>query len=73
MIRLGPTMFANSVDPILSVPDVAVALEYYDRVLGFSNHWTHGDPVVHGGVRIGTTNLQFSLDPEGSKGHRRSA
>ena len=57
-------MIGRSVEPILAVPDVAAAVAYYEKVLGFYNGWLWGEPTNHGGVRLGDLSFQFTLDPE---------
>jgi uncharacterized glyoxalase superfamily protein PhnB len=40
----GTTMALWAAVPVLSVNDLRAALEYYERVLGFSRNWIWGDP-----------------------------
>lgn len=43
----------HSVQPVLPVPDVAAAADWFCRVLGFELDFLHGEPVVHGRVKLG--------------------
>lgn len=43
----------HGVQPVLPVPDVEAALDWFCRVLGFAVDIRHGSPVVHGRVVIG--------------------
>ncbi len=43
----------HGVQPVLPVPDVPAAAEWFCRTLGFTVDFLHGDPVVHGRVRLG--------------------
>lgn len=61
----------DAVQPILSVPDVAKAIRWYEKILGFPDSWTGGEPVVHGGVSWGKVGFQFSLDAHFEIGVRR--
>ena len=50
----------HGVQPVLPVPDVAAAADWFVRVLGFDLDFLHGDaPHVHGRVKCG------QLAPEG--------
>ena len=44
----------HGVQPVLAVPDVAAAADWFVRVLGFELDFLHGEPVpVHGRVKVG--------------------
>lgn len=43
----------HGVQPVLPVPDVAAAAEWFRRTLGFDIDFLHGDPPMHGRVRAG--------------------
>ncbi len=43
----------HGVQPVLPVPDVAAAADWFVRVLGFEVDFLHGQPVVHGRVKLG--------------------
>ena len=43
----------HGVQPVLPVHDVAAAADWFCRVLGFELDFLHGDPVVHGRVKLG--------------------
>jgi uncharacterized glyoxalase superfamily protein PhnB len=43
----------HGVQPVLPVPDVAAAAEWFGRVLGFTVDFLHGEPPVHGRVKLG--------------------
>lgn len=51
-------------EPILAVPDVATAVQYYRDVLGFNEIWQWGEPPVHGGARRDEIGFQFTRNPE---------
>lgn len=54
MKPLGPHHQIHGVQPVLPVPDVAAAAEWFVRVLGFQVDFLHGEPVpVHGRVKLG--------------------
>jgi GNAT superfamily N-acetyltransferase/uncharacterized glyoxalase superfamily protein PhnB len=54
----------DSLQPILAVPDVAAAVEFYKTALGFPDGWTWEDPPTHGGVNWDKAAFQFSLCAE---------
>ena len=56
-----PEMKINRLSPILAVPDVLAAVEYYTRVLGFERDWLWKDPPVHGAVHSANVQIQFGL------------
>ena len=61
-------------EPVLAVTDVVKTVNYYHDVLGFTDRWTWGEPVNHGGVSwAGTAFLQFSLQPENASQHPRDS
>lgn len=43
----------HGAQPVLPVPDVAAAATWFCRALGFSIDFLHGEPAVHGRVRLG--------------------
>ena len=43
----------HGVQPVLPVPDVAAAAEWFCKVLGFEIDFLYGQPVVHGRVKLG--------------------
>ena len=43
----------HGVQPVLPVPDVAAAADWFCRTLGFTVDFLHGEPPVHGRVRAG--------------------
>jgi len=43
----------HGVQPVLPVPDVAAAAGWFSRVLGFDIDFLHGEPPVHGRVKLG--------------------
>lgn len=43
----------HGVQPVLPVPDVAAAADWFGRVLGFAVDFLHGDPPVRGRVKLG--------------------
>jgi uncharacterized glyoxalase superfamily protein PhnB/GNAT superfamily N-acetyltransferase len=54
-------MRINRLSPILAVPDVLAAVEYYTRVLGFEREWLWEDPPTHGAVSRDNVQIQFGL------------
>jgi uncharacterized glyoxalase superfamily protein PhnB/GNAT superfamily N-acetyltransferase len=54
----------DALSPILAVPDVLAAAEYYTRVLGFERDFLWQDPPTHGAVRHEKVQIQFSLNPD---------
>jgi uncharacterized glyoxalase superfamily protein PhnB/GNAT superfamily N-acetyltransferase len=55
-------MKIEALSPILAVPDVLAAVEYYTRVLGFDRDFLWQDPPTHGAVRRGPVQIQFGLN-----------
>lgn len=43
----------HGVQPVLPVPDVAAAADWFVRTLGFQIDFLHGDPVFYGRVKLG--------------------
>ena len=43
----------HGVQPVLPVPDVAAAADWFGRVLGFAVDFLHGEPPHHGRVKLG--------------------
>ena len=53
-MRIGQHHQLHGVQPVLPVPDVAAAADWFVRVLGFELDFLHGDaPHGHGRVKIG--------------------
>jgi uncharacterized glyoxalase superfamily protein PhnB len=50
--------------PILAVPDVLAAVQYYERTFGFEKEWLWQDPPTHGTVSCDGLQIQFTLNPE---------
>jgi catechol 2,3-dioxygenase-like lactoylglutathione lyase family enzyme len=59
-----PRLKVRSLSPILAVPDISAAIDYYTRILGFERDWVYGNPPVHGAVRCGKVQIQFGLNAE---------
>ena len=62
----GNTQAAYSLAPILAVPDVLAATEYYCDKLGFTIGFLYGDPPTHAGIHRGEwtsegAHFQFTL------------
>lgn len=51
----------QSVSPILQVPDMLAALEFYRTVLGFEVAWTWGDPMDHAAVCRDKVEIMLAL------------
>ncbi len=54
----------DALSPILAVPDVLAAVQYYTRVLGFERDFLWQNPPTHGAVRRDKTQIQFGLNPD---------
>ena len=50
---LARTHQLHGVQPVLPVADVAAAADWFCRVLGFDLDFLHGEPPVHGRVKLG--------------------
>lgn len=51
-------------EPVLMVPDVVAAIQYWQDVIGFPDKWVWGDPVFIGAVSWTGVNVQFYKHPE---------
>lgn len=49
--------------PILAVPDVPAAVQYYRDVLAFADVWSWGEPPSYGGASRDEISFHFSLNP----------
>ena len=49
---------------VLAVADVPQAVDFYERVLGFSKRWLWGDPPTFGCVGSGETEIFMNRQPE---------
>ncbi len=54
----------DALSPILAVPDVLAAVNYYTAVLGFDRDFLWQDPPTHGAVRRDKIQIQFGLNPD---------
>jgi catechol 2,3-dioxygenase-like lactoylglutathione lyase family enzyme len=54
--------FKDSV-PVISTRDVRATLDYYERVLGFRQHFVFGEPPVYAGVERDGVLLYITHDP----------
>jgi uncharacterized glyoxalase superfamily protein PhnB/GNAT superfamily N-acetyltransferase len=54
----------DALSPILAVPDVLAAVEYYTGILGFERDFLWQDPPTHGAVRREKVQIQFGLNPD---------
>jgi len=52
----------TGLEPVLPVPDIAAATQYYRDKLGFTRVWQWGTPPIHGGATMGGARLQFTRD-----------
>jgi catechol 2,3-dioxygenase-like lactoylglutathione lyase family enzyme len=55
--------FTNSI-PVISTADVRSTLDYYQRVLGFREHFVFGEPPVYAGLERDGVLLYITHDPE---------
>lgn len=51
-------------EPVLVVSDISETINYWQKVLGFTNKWTWGNPPNHGGVSWQGVFIQFTLNPD---------
>jgi len=58
----SPDVKINRLSPILAVPDVRAAVDFYTRMLGFEIDFLWKDPPVHGAVRRDDVQIQFGLN-----------
>ncbi len=66
----GPVL--SHAEPVMAVRDVEESIQYWQKILGFPNKWTWGDPPDHGGVSWQKVFVQFHKDharAESSKGN----
>jgi uncharacterized glyoxalase superfamily protein PhnB len=63
---MAPTPRFDSVSPIVSVDDLPRAIEWYERVLGFTVAWRWGDPVELAGIC--RDRIEMSLGQRGKMG-----
>ena len=59
-----PDLKINRLSPILAVPDIRAAVDFYTRVLGFELDWLWQDPPVHGAVHSASVQIQFGLSAD---------
>ena len=52
------------VSPVLPVPDVEAAVDWYAKHLGFNREPLWGDPPPHGSANRGRVGIQFTLAPD---------
>lgn len=52
------------VSPVLPVPDVAAAVDFYATRLGFKREPLWGDPPTHGSANRDRVGIQFTLAPD---------
>lgn len=53
----------NSI-PVISTTDVRSTIDYYQRVLGFREHFVFGEPPVYAGVECNGVLLYVTHDPQ---------
>ena len=62
----------HGVQPVLPVPDVAAAADWFVRVLGFELDFLHGEPALHGRVKLGDRSwgdpIRIHLSRSGTSG-----
>jgi len=54
----------SHVEPIFPVSDIPETIRYWQEVLGFTHHWTWGEPPSHGGVSWQKAFVQFLRHPD---------
>ncbi|HEX6925060.1 MAG TPA: VOC family protein [Longimicrobiaceae bacterium] len=52
---------SDRLHPVLTVPEIRAAIDYYTSVLGFEEEFTWGEPPTFGGVRLDEIVLFFQL------------
>ena len=50
--------------PVIATADVTGTIAYFEKILGFRQQWTWGEPPVYAGVKAGGAMLYISHDPE---------
>ena len=63
-----PPVECEQVHPGLTVSDIAIALEFYTKKLGFATAFTWGDPATFAGVNLGKVQMflrKGTPDPKG--------
>ena len=58
----GPPMKHTSAIPVISTDDVRATMDYYGRVLGFTEHFVFGDPPVYAGIERDGVLLYIARD-----------
>lgn len=51
--------------PVLGVPDLQAACEFYVEKLGFTVEWKYGEPAGYAAVRFGEVSLHLSENADG--------
>ncbi|MEO6456152.1 MAG: VOC family protein [Ginsengibacter sp.] len=54
----------HSTVPVIATDNIQKSLSFYIDVLGFSFDFTHGEPPVYAGVKAGSAEIYFTLDPD---------
>jgi uncharacterized glyoxalase superfamily protein PhnB len=54
----------QSAVPVIATADVRATMDWYERVLGFSEHFVHGDPPVYAGIERDGVLLYIALDEQ---------
>lgn len=55
--------FKNTV-PVISTANVRSTIDWYERALGFREHFTFGDPPVYAGIERDSVLLYITHDPD---------
>ncbi|HVV05920.1 MAG TPA: GNAT family N-acetyltransferase [Puia sp.] len=63
----------SHVEPIFPVRDIPETIRYWQEVLGFTHHWTWGEPPSHGGVSWQKAFVQFLRHPDLAAASRGNA
>ena len=50
--------------PVLVVPDLRAAIDFYTSKLGFNLEWEYGDPPGYAAVKFGNADIHLAENPE---------
>src|SRR5688572_33137216 len=66
--QMAPRIDCERQHPILAVPNVAAAIEFYTKKLGFTVGFTVGEPATFAGVNLDQVQLFLMQGPSNPKG-----
>jgi len=50
--------------PVIGTDNIEKSISYYTDILGFLPDFKYGDPTVYAGVKSGTAEIYFTLNPD---------